>query len=228
MTSALNAIFACVAGMAVICAAAPVMACNEQPPLQGVEMSFTNKPPVITNDKSSAELGQYKVSTTFAKSQNEVFTLGGLHLSELAPQYVVSFDISGIARDQFCVAPVAVRVSIEYAPRVMIASEWQPGSCRYKVILDHEMRHVNTDIIAFNEFLPKIRLSLEQAARQIQQMGPMRESSVEKAKGLMVDAVRDKLVAEIEEFQKVRFVRQQMIDTRQQYLLESRMCKKGE
>ncbi len=62
----------------------------------------------------------------------------------------------------------------------------------------------------------------------MQQMGPMRESSVEKAKGLMVDAVRDRLVAEIEEFQKIRFVRQQMIDTRQQYLLESRMCKKGE
>lgn len=208
--------------------AAPAAACDAQPPLQGVEMSFTNNPPVITNDKSSAELGQYQVSTTFARSQNEVFTLGGLHLSEVAPQYVISFDISSNTPNQFCVAPVAVRVSIEYAPRVMIASEWQPGSCRYKVILDHEMRHVNTDIIAFNEFLPRIRKSLEESARKMQQMGPMAESSVEKAKGIMVDALREKLVAEVEEFQKIRFARQQMIDTRQQYLLESRLCKRGE
>ena len=225
--AALKAAFASIIFTAA-CAVSPAIACDAQPPLQGVEMSFTNKPPVITNDKSSAELSQYQVSTTFARSQNEVFTLGGLHLSELAPQYVVSFEISSGARGQFCVAPVAVRVSIEYAPRVMISSEWQPGSCRYKVILDHEIRHVNTDIIAFNEFLPKIRLALENAVRKIPQMGPMAEASIEKAKGLMVDAVREKLVAEIEEFQKIRFIRQQMIDTRQQYLLESRMCKKGE
>ncbi|MDI1228206.1 MAG: hypothetical protein PSY14_11030 [bacterium] len=203
-------------------------ACPPQPPLQGVEMVFVNKPPVIINDQSSAALGGYQISTTFARSQNEIFTVGGLHLSELAPQYVVSFEISDGGGGLVCIAPVALRVSIEYAPRVMIASEHAPGSCRYRTILDHEMRHVNTDIIAFNEFLPQVRRALEESARKLAQMGPMQASSIEKAKGMLVDAVREKLVHEIEEFHKIRFVRQQIIDTRQQYLLENKLCKQGE
>ncbi len=214
---------ACIAG-----AARQAMACDAAAPLQGVEMSFTNKPPVLITDKPGSELGKYQVSTTFAKSQNEIFTVGGLHLSELAPQYTVSFELANGAPGKYCVGIIAVRVTIEYAPRIMIANEWQQGTCRYKVILDHEMRHVNTDIIAFNEFLPKIRLELEESVRKLQQMGPMPFTSVEKAKGLLVDAVRDKLVAEVDEFQKVRFARQQMIDTRQQYLMESRLCPKGQ
>lgn len=222
--SAQRTALCCLLAACIIGAATRATACDAPPPLQGIEMAFTNKPPELTNDKPSAELAKYQVSTTFAKSHNEVFTLGGLHLSELAPQYIVSFELAEPKRGQFCVAAVAVRVSIEYAPRVMIANEWQPGTCRYKTILDHEMRHVNTDIIAFNEFLPKIRIALEETARKLPQIGPMPYSSVEKAKGILVDAVREKLVAEIDEFQKIRFARQQMIDTRQQYLMESRIC----
>lgn len=218
------------AALAVVMSAsgAASAACPPQPPLQGVEMVFINKPPVLSNDQSSAALGGYQISTTFARSQNEIFTVGGLHLSELAPQYVVSFEISDGGGGLACIAPVALRVSIEYAPRVMIASEYPPGSCRYKTILDHEMRHVNTDIIAFNEFLPQIRRALEDATKKLAQMGPMQMSSIEKAKGMLVDAVRERLVHEIEAFHKIRFVRQQMIDTRQQYLLEAKLCKKGE
>lgn len=218
-TAALAA-FICVSGTA-------YAGCPPQPALQGVEMAFINTPPVITNDKDSAALAAHKISTTFARSQNEAFTVGGLHLSQIAPQYVVTFELSETGNNQTCIYPVAVRISIEYAPRVMVASEYPPGSCRFKAILDHEMRHVNTDIIAFNEFLPKIRKATEDAVRKLTQMGPMPMSSIEKAKGMLVDAVRATLEQEINEFQKVRFARQQAIDTRQQYLLESGLCKEG-
>ncbi len=228
MVSAHRTALGCLMAACIVGAATRAAACDAPPPMQGVEMSFTNKPPTLANDQPGAELGKYQVSTTFAKSHNEIFTVGGLHLSELAPQYTVSFELSNGAPGQYCVGIIAVRVSIEYAPRIMIASEWQPGMCRYKVILDHEMRHVNTDIIAFNEFLPKIRLALEEAVRKLPQRGPMPYASVEKAKGILVDAVREKLVAEIDEFQKIRFARQQMIDTRQQYLMESRICPRGQ
>lgn len=201
--------------------------CPAQPPIQGVELAFINTPPAITNDKSSAELGNYQTSTTFARSQNEIFTVGGLHLSQLAPQYLVTFELSEVGRDRVCIYPIAVRITIEYAPRVMVASEHKPGSCRYKSILDHEMRHVNTDIIAFNEFLPGIRKSVEESVRKLTQIGPMPHTSIEKAKGILVDAVRATLERQIDEFQKIRFVRQQMIDTRQQYLMESRLCPRG-
>ena len=218
LTSAALAAFICVSGMA-------YAGCPPQPPLQGVEMAFINTPPVITNDKDSATLAAHKISTTFARSQNEAFTVGGLHLSQIAPQYVVTFELSEPGNNQTCIYPVAVRISIEYAPRVMVASEYPPGSCRFKAILDHEMRHVNTDIIAFNEFLPKIRNATQDAVRKLTQMGPMPMSSIEKAKGMLVDAVRATLEQEINEFQKIRFIRQQAIDTRQQYLLESGLCK---
>ena len=44
----------CLLAASIIGAATRATACDAPPPLQGVEMAFTNKPPELTNDKPSA------------------------------------------------------------------------------------------------------------------------------------------------------------------------------
>lgn len=58
-----------------------------------------------------------------------------------------------------CVSPqVAVRLS--YAPvKIYVGSEFPPGSCGYKEILEHEFRHMK----AYMDHLPKVELTVRAA-----------------------------------------------------------------
>jgi hypothetical protein len=201
------------------------LGCPAVPPVEHVEMVFTNKPPLVSNDQTAQQLGQYKISTTFSRSRNEIFTIGGLHISEIAPRYMLEFTLMELPKQQaVCLAPSAVSIVVEYAPRILMAKEYAPGSCKYKVILAHEMRHVGTDIVTLNEFLPQFEKAVTEAVRNMKPMGPMAPGSIDLAKDKMVDTVRAALTAAVEEFDHVRFNRQQLLDTRQEYLRGSHAC----
>ena len=201
------------------------LSCPAVPPTQKVELEFNTQPPVLTRNTTAQELGKYTVSTTFSRSRNEVFTMGGLHITEFAPQYMISFNmLQGLQNGQVCLAPAAVKIVVDYAPRILLASEVPAGSCQYKAILDHEMRHVGIDVITLNEYLPRIQLAVAAVVAKIQPIGPMPQSSIERAKNIIVDAVRASLVKEIDEFEIVRLNRQQMLDTRQEYMRISKLC----
>jgi len=201
------------------------LSCPPQKPVETVSLYFTNNPPVITNDQPASFLGQFSISTTFSRSHNEIFTVGGLHITDFAPKYLVSFNLdSGLEGGKVCLAPAAISIAVNYSPRIMVASEHKPGTCQYKTILDHEMRHVGIDVITLNEYLPQMKKAIEEAARLIKPIGPMPPSSIEKAKNIIVDAVQSALVAQVEEFELIRLNRQKMIDTRQEYLRLSKVC----
>lgn len=190
------------------------------------QMSFSHSPPVIETDKSAQDLGNYNVSTTFSRSRNEIFRVGGLHLSEFVPRFIISYNIMGTKDNKACIAPAAVRIEVHYEPRVLIASDFEQGSCMHGKILEHEMQHVNVDIITFKELLPQMRKSVHAAAAALEPMGPMPETSIETAKNMLTEKIRDALVESVEEIEQIRFNRQQRIDTRQEYLRISTACRK--
>ncbi|MDE1152930.1 MAG: hypothetical protein PW788_10375 [Micavibrio sp.] len=190
-----------------------------------VQMTFTNNAPVEINDKSSAELGSFHISTTFSHTRNEIFTVGGLMESNFAPEYRILFmtetdPVSGLA----CISPSQISIAVNYAPRIYIASEVARGTCRYTVNMQHEVRHVNTDIITFNEFLPQIGTAVQDAVNKIRPMGPTDAGGLTIAQNRITDIVQEALVRKTEEIEKIRLSRQQMIDTRAEYLRASALC----
>lgn len=190
-----------------------------------VTMEFTHSPPIQRGDLSAKELGNYNISTTFSKSRNEIFTVGGITVSDFAPKYLVDFNSGHDPQTGlYCLSLKSVAISVHYAPTVFIASEFQAGTCRYKETLQHEVRHVNTDIITFNEYLPVLRAGVEAAAVRTAAAGPLKEQELLPARDRMVDALRAALAAKVDELEHVRFSRQQAIDTRQEYLRISKLC----
>ena len=198
--------------------------CPDQAPAK-VDLQFTNKPPVEHNDKSGAELGNYHVSTTFSHSQNEIFTVGGLMLSKFEPHYKTRFgvvtDAEGLTE---CLSLYDVAITVDYAPEIYIASEAKTGSCRYTVTLQHEVRHVNTDIITFNEYLPQLKKAVEDAAATMKPLGPFDISRHKEMEDVIFKAVEDSLAKKAGEIEQTRMNRQQMIDTRAEYLRGSKLC----
>lgn len=206
-----------------ILAAAAGMCRAPAPPT--VHMDFVDTPPIQRNDLSSRQLGSFQISTTFSHSRNEIFTVGGLTLSDFSPEYLIDFDaipddISGWP----CLSVKAINITVKYAPTIYVASDFKPGTCRFDSTLQHEARHVNTDIITFNELLPVLRQAVQDAADQLGATGPVKPDDVVAARDKMVDRLKGALVAKADEIEKIRFSRQQMIDTRQEYLRMTKLC----
>lgn len=196
------------------------------PPPPSVHMEFVNTPPVERNDLSARQLGGFNISTTFSKSRNEVFTVGGVTTSDISPVYLVDFSVPADPVTGWpCLSVKEVKIKVTYAPTIYVASEYKGGGCRYKITLQHEVRHVNTDIITFNEFLPVLRQAVQDTANGIGAVGPLKPENLLRERDKMVDKLKEALAAKVDEIEKIRFNRQQAIDTRQEYLRLSALCR---
>jgi hypothetical protein len=198
--------------------------CNPAPTAQ-VTMVFNNNLPIENNTVSSAELGNFNISTTFSKSRKEIFVVGGVTVSDFSPQFLITFaGASDPVTGKTCLAAEKIELSLNYNPIVYIASEYKPGTCRYKEIMLHEVRHVNTDIITFREYLPVIQAEMQQAAAKLQVMGPLAQHEILPARDRTVDVLKAALGASVDKVSAVLHQRQQAIDTRAEYMRSVRAC----
>ncbi|MEZ0261154.1 MAG: hypothetical protein ACAH80_09100 [Alphaproteobacteria bacterium] len=186
---------------------------------------FNNNLPIENNSLPITELGKFTISTTFSKKRKETFIVGGVTVSDFVPQFLLTFDgstdpVSGKA----CLAAKTVELTLNYKPTVYIASQYKPGSCRYKEVLLHEVRHVNTDIITFKEYLPIIQADMERAAATLHVMGPLDKNEVDPAREKAAAVLKEALTASVDKVSAVLHQRQQAIDTRAEYLRSSRAC----
>jgi len=202
----------------------PIAVCPSLPAAE-VTLQFTSNPPLEFHNKSSVELGTVHIDTTFSHTRNETFTVGGLMQSKFAPKYSSSFNIVTFEEvPQICIALKSLEIVVNYAPEIYVASEFMPGTCRYRTTLQHEVRHVNTDIITFNEYLPQLKQATQEAANAMTTIGPIDEGQEMQAQDKLVATISEALVKKVREIEQVRFNRQQMIDTRAEYLRSSKLC----
>ncbi len=193
-----------------------------------VHMDFVVTPAIQRNDLSSQNLGAFHISTTFSHSNRETWAVGGLTLSDFDPSYLIDFNLATNADGASCVSISTVQITVKYAPTIYVASEFKPGTCRFDSTLQHEARHVNTDIITFNELLPQLRQAVEDAAVAVGSVGPVAADQLIPARDKMVDRIKAALEAKAAEVEQLRFNRQQMIDTRQEYLRLSNLCQNAQ
>lgn len=197
----------------------------EAPPPPTVHMDFVNVAPVRRTDLSSAQLGGYHIDTTFSRSRNEIYTVGGLHLSELSADIYANYGIMTDPMTQMsCLSLNSVNIQVKYTPTIFVASNYKEGSCRYNTTLQHEARHVNTDIITFNELLPQMRQAVQDEAAKIGALGPMPPGDTIAGRDKIIDRLHAALTAKADELKHIVFDRQQMIDTRQEYQRLDALC----
>lgn len=197
------------------------------PPQQAatVTINVVNNPPVYDNSYSSAELGEVPIDTRISQHSDEVFITGGLTRGEITTSWNTSFsklldESSGLS----CLWLKSVDLTLSYTPTVYIASEHRPGSCRYNVIMEHEVRHVNTDIMTLNEYLPLIQQNLQYAVNTLGVHGPYLDMQMQSIQQNMRDVISGRLRDTLLEMDSLRRQRQQLIDTRQEYMRLSRLC----
>lgn len=204
---------------------AAVSACPQKPP-PVVSLSFTQKPAVFDNSQSVQQLSQVKVDTVVAHKANEVFTTGGITSGKLKAGFRVNFKkMINPETGAGCVWADSVDVSVDYDPTVFIARDYPVGSCRYNAIADHERRHVSTDIITIQEYNEPLRANIQREAATLGSVYADNETQMKVVQTKMTDKIQDVLSSVMIVAETVRAQRQQQIDTRQEYLRLSKLCR---
>ncbi len=190
-----------------------------------VATSFVNTPPQVTHTLDHAALGQFSTSTTFSHHKKEVFLTGGITESNIKTNYNLTFSqVIDPNTKTACLSVDKVEVTVSYDPVVHIASNFPAGSCRFTTTWQHELLHVNTDLITLKERLPQLEGAVRQAAQQLTVIGPFDVAQMPAHQQSLVDYIGKVVSTSFADIDKLRLQRQQTIDTREEYLRLSKAC----
>lgn len=192
------------------------------PPVQIVTRNGT---PKYYYHLPSAQLGGFQIDTTFQPSPNTTYVVGGVTKGQVVMSRQMQIETLSNARtNQHCVSVSQIVVTLDYMPDVYIASEYKPGTCRFQTTIQHEVQHVNLDIITLNEFLPRIQAYIQQSLATMPPMQPVPRNMVPQVQefiGKRVEAAAQRALAEMDQ---VRRGRHERIDNAAEYDRLSRAC----
>lgn len=104
---------------------------------------------------------------------------------------------------------------------IYLAKELEGGSCSYREVLEHEMRHVRTDHVLVQNYMPLLPDLLRRALKQV---GVIRASSPEVAETQIKATIKEYMANLGESLSQVRKKQQVLIDTPQEYERLSKSC----
>jgi hypothetical protein len=203
---------------------AGIMTCDAAP-APVVRVALEEAPPVVTHRLSHEELGKFQTDTRIVQHRHEVFVTGGVTESKVETAFDMSFNkLTSTYSRESCLAVREINVKISYAPVVHIAKNFPQGSCRYNQTWQHELRHVGTDLVTLRGFVPFYRQALEAVAATFRNEGPLTEDEARAMQEAFGSKIREAVVRVSGQMDKTRMQRQQLIDTREEYLRLSRAC----
>lgn len=131
---------------------------------------------------------------------------------------------SSIKRDGgFCIYLTSVDVEFGWERvEVYLPSEFPEGTCEYRTILDHENQHVSINRAVLRDFAPEIRARIEALLRAHQ---PIFARSPAGSADTAIQGLHQQLKGMLDEFEKVQYARNAVIDSPSNYKALSTMCK---
>lgn len=204
---------------------ASALVCTPEAPPK-VTLTFDNQPAIFDHSKSSAELGTLKGAHSASSDYGGEFPIvGGLMSGNFELRFNLS--LSATVRDatkEACLYPKDIKVTAFYQPTIYVANDHKKGSCRYDLTLGHEMRHMNVDIITINESLPTLRAAVENVVAGWTGFGPLPEKSLQAEQDRLAESLKAELQKISTKFETTRNLRQQTVDTREEYRRMSTAC----
>lgn len=187
-----------------------------------ITLDFTTKaPPPIYNNRLTVA----GIRNLFATRGQP---LGDRHQKALGVTYVetlLSMQAATRIKPQgrgFCV--YLDRIDADFGwdrMEVYVASEYKPGSCEYRMVLDHENQHVGINQRALKDSAPRVRAALEAILRD---QGPVYVASPDGAADRALTAIHSRMSGSLDAFQRTMAEGNGIIDTDSNYEAVSQMC----
>lgn len=172
--------------------------------------------PNVSNDLSKAELGSS--NTHGRKSQVLGTTQSGLEL-----RWSISYRVRNW-KNAYCFWVARADVEISYHQLdINIASEYEPGSCEYDAVLDHEYEHVEVAQKIMRPYSQRITAALTSLAIPTAHQ-PSVANSPEDAREEVEAVFRQTLTPVREKINRALEVNQAVVDSKENYRRTWRRC----
>lgn len=227
-----------VIGAIVLASASPaeVPLCpNVSPPLIAVDVGSLE--PVIRHDLTKNKMSQFVSDTTLPTQMQELSHLevGGMMQGDIHVRYdVVTGTIPGNTAETVhlnCVRYQTIKITLELAPTIFIASDYAPESCWYHEILEHEQSHIDMDRVVVEKYRQRmadgLALAFSEPGDSVQ--GPVRSkkeiAALKKSMGDQIVQMTDGLIADMK---RERQSIQQSVDSTEGYAFIMNSCYQGD
>lgn len=132
---------------------------------------------------------------------------------------------SDYRRGTSCFWYKAIELGVRIEPTVYIAREHRKGSCKHRVVMEHEMKHVRADRAVVSKYMGRYKSAVQSAVRKIGAIGPVSGKDIAKVRAKM-GATIEKVIAQVtEKMNKERRARQQAIDSKEEYERVNNACR---
>lgn len=172
----------------------------------------------ISNNLSKAQLSG-------ALSHGRRRNILGVMQGDVDLRWFINYKIEEY-RDGICFWVASVDVELAYRQLdVFIAAEYEPGSCQYEAVLDHEKEHVQVAQSIMGPYAQQIYASLTTLSIPTPDL-PSVADSPEAARAQVNEVFRRLLMPVRERMYLVLRAQQAEVDTRENYRRTFRQCRK--
>jgi len=173
---------------------------------------------------TSEELTRLKASSMGAQALGADMVTGGLREDEPKIGVNVSWKVQEYThKDAACIWYDKIHVTIDLAPKIYIAKDFNYSPCR-KEIIEHEKDHVRVDRKIFNKYSQKMARSVENAVRKMNVNGPYRKDQIPMVQEKMAKYIQNSVMAQVDGINKDMKVLQAKIDSPQEYARITKIC----
>lgn len=190
-----------------------------------VDVKWRSQPIRYDYAKNTSHLNNHDVDTVNPYGDNVSTDVGGLMSGKI--QYESNIQVSSVrypVGNVNCLWIDKVTVEIVVDPVIMIAAEHPEGSCKHSAILEHEKKHVATDLAVVKEYLQPARQAVALAVQKVGVVGPKPTAKADEFKKKMTEYIQNALKAEMDKMYADRRERQAAIDTKEEYDRVDAMC----
>lgn len=148
-------------------------------------------------------------------------TRGGVGVETQVQLIAKPYDSHGV---YYCPYVKKLEVKFYYSSTIFVASEHQRGTCRYDAIMEHEMKHHNTNVKTVKEVVTKFKKDLPKMIAYIESKYIPREQVEKKFKKMNI-SVKDAFEVYSDVMVKELAKKNGLIDTPEEYERVSAVCR---
>lgn len=206
------------AAAGVKCSAAPVPHVQAAPRTAVVQYDYS---------KSHAALGDLDIDTVSPYGPDHPAKVGGLMSGEIRVQTRMEVMQDRFpARGAGCVHINKVDITLHVSPTIYIAREFPKGTCRHAAIVEHEKKHVQTDMAVAQKYAGIIERKLSARLKQNgYSFGPYPLEKIQDVQKSLQESLIAAVNEQIETMSQERHRLQQELDSLAEYERVSAMCK---
>ncbi|MBV6631701.1 MAG: hypothetical protein KI792_01565 [Alphaproteobacteria bacterium] len=158
-------------------------------------------------------------------ADNQHAVIGGLHHGELRLRSEIKMlQATRSDSSMACLGVQVLELSLVYKPVIYISRTKPRGSCEYQAALQHEYKHLTTDLRILRDWVPSLRDAAKAGLDKVAQ--PMRVRATDLARAR--DDIQRRVVAPLDrvmdQVEAERDRQQSAIDTPEEYERVARQC----